>query len=59
MDEAVGALGGRPLLIRTATPYKLTKIAVDQVYDVTLKKHDVIFVGTGKLLLSLLLLLFL
>lgn len=37
----------KPLLVRTGTDYKYTKIAVDRVYAADGKYH-VLFLGTGK-----------
>lgn len=47
MDEAIRPLTGRPLLVKRGA--LLTRIVVDSVLALDGQRHDVMFIGTGKL----------
>ncbi|KAJ8015903.1 hypothetical protein DPEC_G00001520 [Dallia pectoralis] len=54
MQEAVMALGGRPLLVRVGVNYKFSRLLVDRVEAVD-GQYDVLFIGTdsGQVLKSI------
>ncbi|CAH1153239.1 unnamed protein product [Phaedon cochleariae] len=53
MEEAVGAMHGRPVLVRVSLHYRFTAVAVDgQVRTIDDETYDVVYIGTdnGKVL---------